>query len=247
MNDNSRDDLYSGDSGPRDFVFDERVARVFNDMINRSVPGYSTIISMIGVLADRYCSKGSMIYDLGCSLGAATLAMDRQIAHNEYRIEAVDSSDAMIARLREKLRQESEAGHDVSRINPVCADIIRMPISNASVVVLNFTLQFVPLAERHRLLRAVYAGMQPGGILILSEKVLLPDANLNELFVEMYHLFKEKMGYSGLEISRKRTALENVLIPESIETHQKRLGDLGFKSVDVWFKCFNFASLVAFK
>jgi tRNA (cmo5U34)-methyltransferase len=112
---------------------------------------------------------------------------------------------------------------------------------------LNFTLQFIPLAERVPLLKKIYAGMRPGGVLIISEKITFPDEKLNHLFIEMYHSFKENMGYSKLEISQKRAALEKVLLPETLDLHRDRLEEIGFQSVDVWFQCFNFASMVAFK
>jgi tRNA (cmo5U34)-methyltransferase len=115
------------------------------------------------------------------------------------------------------------------------------------VVVLNFTLQFIAPEKRSELIQRIQAGLKPGGILIISEKIVFPDASLNELFIDMYHGFKETMGYSKLEISRKRAALENVLVPETLDTHRQRLQQAGFDSVDVWFQCFNFASMVAIK
>jgi tRNA (cmo5U34)-methyltransferase len=239
-----KDKLFAGPKAPVDFVFDESVAAVFEDMINRSVPGYSTIISMIAVLAEKYCQPGSSIYDLGCSLGAATLAIREQMSHDNYRIIAVDNSPAMIEQLKKRTAMGNKAG---VALDIICADLLDLEISNASVVVLNFTLQFIPLAKRAALLKRICMGMNPGGILILSEKIVFPDPALNELFIAMYHRFKEKRGYTKLEISRKRAALENVLLPESIATHKQRALDAGFTNTDVWFQCFNFASLVASK
>lgn len=239
-----KDNIFADKNAPLNFVFDEKVAEVFSDMINRSVPGYATIISMIAVLAEKYCQRGSRIYDLGCSLGAATLAMRAQIPHQDYSIIAVDNSSAMIDRLQAIIRQDET---DTAAVEAICADLLDLAIGNASVIVLNFTLQFIPVAQRAALLQRIYQGMNPGGILILSEKILFPEPAINALFIEMYHRFKEQMGYSKLEISQKRTALEKVLIPESIAVHTQRALDAGFTSVDVWFQCFNFASLVAFK
>jgi len=169
--------------------------------------------------------------------------MARKVDTAHLPIIAIDNSSAMLARLEEKLAAQD----DQYNIQCQCADVSTVDITEASVVVLNFTLQFIPLQERTRLLEKIYAGMRPGGILIISEKILFPDADVNALFVDLYHQFKETMGYSKLEISRKRAALENVLLPETIATHRKRLTDCGFHSVDLWFQCFNFASMVAFK
>lgn len=227
-----------------DFAFDDNVAGVFEDMINRSVPGYSTIINMIGVLAQRYSQTDSKLFDLGCSLGGATFAMASKLEKQNCSIEALDNSEAMVSRLKKRVALDPTMD---AVINCHCSDILTFPIENASVVVLNFTLQFIPMAGRIGLLQKIYEGMRPGAILIISEKIIFPDETLNQLFIEMYHSFKESMGYSKLEISQKRTALENVLIPESLDSHRSRLNDIGFHSFDAWFQCFNFASMVAFK
>ena len=240
--DQSRDELFTQQRVAGDFVFDENVAAVFDDMINRSVPGYRTIISMIGVMASRYCQSGSRIYDLGCSLGAASFAMAEQVSCSDYSIQAIDNSEAMISRLEQRIQESSEYPI-VSR----CEDLAQIEIANASIVILNFTLQFVPQESRNALIEKIYAGLNPGGVLIISEKIVFPDPELNELFIDLYYNFKEQMGYSKLEISQKRTALENVLVPETLDQHRQRLNNAGFRALDVWFQCFNFASRVAFK
>jgi len=243
MSKNKHDSIYATERPREDFVFDEKVAAVFTDMIGRSVPGYATIISMIGVLANRYCTKGSNLYDLGCSLGGATLAMAHHINHQDYQLMAVENSEAMISRLRSTL-DKSEERYPIVLSQ---ADITNIEIRDASVVVLNFTLQFIAPAQREALMGKIYSGMREGGILILSEKIRLADEDLNTLLIDMYHQFKEAQGYSKLEISQKRSALENVLIPETLAEHKTRLHNAGFHSVDSWFQCFNFASMIAFK
>ena len=243
MSADKHDSIYATQRPREDFVFDEKVAAVFSDMISRSVPGYATIISMIGVLANRYCKRGSNLYDLGCSLGGATLAMAHHIEHRDYQLVAVDNSEAMISRLRTSI----DNSVDSYPIVLSQADINDIDIKDASVVVLNFTLQFIAPARREALMRKIYAGMRDGGILILSEKIKLADEDLNALLIDMYHQFKEARGYSKLEISQKRSALENVLIPETLSEHKTRLLNAGFRSVDSWFQCFNFASMIAFK
>jgi len=242
--DNQKDRLFNDVRLPGDFVFDDKVAQVFEDMINRSVPGYSTIVAMIGVLAERYCQRHSHVYDLGCSLGGASFAVAQSVTHDAYDIVAVDNSAAMIARLEDKISQGA-FGHQ--RIDCRLEDVRETSIENASVVILNFTLQFIDPDSRQQLIDRVYADMADGGILILSEKIRFPDNTLNELCIDLYHGFKESMGYSKLEISQKRTALENVLIPETLDDHRQRLARAGFGTMDVWFQCFNFASMVAFK
>ncbi|HAU09584.1 carboxy-S-adenosyl-L-methionine synthase CmoA [Gammaproteobacteria bacterium] len=247
------DRVFATERLPTAFAFDDQVASVFEDMINRSVPGYSTIISMIGVLAERYCGAGSTIYDLGASLGGASFAVAQQLPHDDYRIIAIDNSEAMTSRLSAKLAALGISGNgasgskETSRIECRHEDLRDSKIEDASMVILNFTLQFIEPAAREALMRKIYDGMRPGGLLVISEKIQFPDPALNELFIDLYHRFKETQGYSKLEISQKRAALENVLIPETLAAHRERLNGAGFHSVDTWFQCFNFASMVAFK
>lgn len=239
-----RDSLYA-DHHPQlaDFVFDARVAAVFPDMIQRSVPGYGTIINMIGALAGRQIQADSNNYDLGCSLGAAALAMAKGAVGRDCRIIGVDNAYPMLQRARELIASQEPD----NRIDLVCADIRDVHIERASMVVLNFTLQFVPLADRLALLERIQQGMLPGGLLVLSEKIALPEPQMQHLFTEMHHAFKKAQGYSELEISQKRTALENVLLPEPVSTHVQRLETAGFQPVNTWFQCFNFVSLLALK
>ena len=242
----TKDRLYTaGASEAQDFVFDERVVRVFPDMINRSVPGYSMIVPMAGLLARRYARDNSTLYDLGCSLGAVALAMSQAVRASNARIIAVDNSPAMIARLRETLGAADRDG--LIPVQPVCEDLQGVPIENASVVALNFTLQFVEPASRLPLLRRIAAGLLPGGILILSEKIRFDAPREQSLHTEWHHDFKRAQGYSDLEISRKRDALENVMQPDSEPRHRERLLEAGFSEVYPWFQAFNFLSLVAFR
>lgn len=239
--DNKRDQIYAEPlAAVTDFRFDENVVKVFPDMINRSVPGYSTLVNLIGVLALNYVQPGSRIYDLGCSLGASTLSMLHHLQGIECHYVAVDNSAAMIERAKDLL----PAGQDVALI---CADIQDVLIEDASVVVMNFTLQFLNPEERLTILQNIYRGLRPGGVLILSEKIQLPEPEQDQRFIELHHQFKKANGYSELEISQKRSALEKVLIPESVETHTRRLQQAGFVRVETWYQCLNFVSLLAQK
>ena len=227
-----------------DFKFDERVVAVFPDMIQRSVPGYAMIISNIGILAGKYAQAGSHCYDLGCSLGAATLAMRQRITQPNCDIIAVDNSPAMIERGRELLALDTLPTVPVTM---VCSDLQEVTVENASVVVLNFTLQFIPPEKRLALLQRIRRGLRPGGILILSEKIAFAEPGQQQFFDELHHDFKRANGYSDLEISQKRSALEKVMIPETLTCHQERLQAAGFASFELWFQCFNFVSMVAFR
>jgi tRNA (cmo5U34)-methyltransferase len=227
----------------QDFCFDDTVAEVFPDMIQRSVPGYQTIVQTIGKLTQKYQQPNSRYYDLGCSLGAASLAMRRQLSDANSQIIAIDNSPAMVERCQRHLQSfRSEVPREV-----VLADIRDVEIANAAIVVSNFTLQFLPKQHRDELVARIYQGLKPGGVFILSEKIVLVDPQTNELLIDLHHDFKRANGYSELEISQKRSALENVMLPDTIEEHQQRFRQAGFSSSAVWFQCFNFCSMVAIK
>lgn len=243
----SEDRLFQTDDGSEPFRFNEAVARVFPDMLHRSIPGYSASIEAIGSLAARYVRAGSNCYDLGCSLGAATLAMRQGIAQPACRIVAVDSAPAMIERCQEIVAEDDRLHGPETQVDLVEDDIRDIEIVNASMVVLNYTLQFIAPDDRDTLIRRIHDGLNDGGLLVLSEKVIDEDPDMEKLLVDLHHEHKRRSHYSALEVSRKRAALENVLIPETVAAHRARLKDAGFSRSAVWLRYFNFVSLVAFR
>lgn len=231
-------------SRPREaFRFDAAVARVFPDMIRRSVPGYTTIIPMIEVITERYAQPESHCYDLGCSLGASTLAMRHGIHQNDCRLFGIDNSSAMIERCEHYIALDD---HPVP-VSLRCEDVLTTELSNASVTTLNFTLQFVDPQHRLGLLRRIAEATRPGGVLILSEKIRFESEQEQAIQTRLHHDFKRANGYSDLEISQKRSALEQVLIPETLAEHRARLLEAGFAETVVWYQCFNFVSMLAFR
>lgn len=226
-----------------DFSFDQRVAEVFPDMIQRSVPGYQTILHTLGLLTQRYAQAGSHLYDLGCSLGAASLMMRRHNPASGCKIIAVDNSAAML----ERCQYHVNSYRGDTPIELHCNNIQEVVINNASVVVLNFTLQFVSPEERQQMLTTIYQGMKPGGLLLLSEKIRSEDGVMNELLIDLHHEFKRTNGYSELEISQKRTALEHVMKTDTIQIHKERLATAGFEHAELWYQSYNFCSFVALK
>lgn len=227
-----------------DFAFDAAVADVFPDMIRRSVPGYELVVPMTGLLAARQVTgrSGAVIYDLGCSLGATTLAVLRALDALQAEVpalilRAVDSSAAMLARAGENL--------DDPRVQLVEADVRTLELEPCRVVLMNWLLQFLPPDDRLMLLRRVRGSLEAGGLLIVSEKIHFDDP-AEQAFSDAAHLdFKRANGYSELEISQKRTALEQVMITDTIDAHLARLAKAGFGNARVWFRCLNWASFVA--
>lgn len=237
------DRLFASERETEDFRFDASVARVFPDMIRRSVPGYTTIIPMIEVITEQYARPGSHCYDLGCSLGASTLAMRHGIGDRDCTLTGVDNSAAMIERCEHYIALDD---HPLP-INLRCEDILDTAIDKASVTTLNFTLQFVAPERRGELMARIADATLPGGVLILSEKIRFESEAEQAIQTQLHHEFKRANGYSDLEISQKRSALEQVLIPETLAEHRQRLTEAGFDQVLVWYQCFNFVSMLAIK
>jgi tRNA (cmo5U34)-methyltransferase len=227
-----------------DFAFDQNVVEVFPDMINRSVPGYQSILQGIGQLTQRFAQSDSNLYDLGCSLGAATLAMRQNLANlSNVQIISIDNSEPMV----ERCKMHLQGFRSDIPVSIRCEDIQDSEITNASVVTMNFTLQFVPPEQRHSLLKKIYAGLRPGGALFFSEKFRVEDTEMDDILVDIHHEFKRANGYSELEVAQKRAAIENVMRVDTLETHHQRLKDVGFRHTQVWFQCYNFAALLAVK
>ncbi len=242
------DKIYAdGDAGDEPFRFNAAVAQVFPDMLQRSIPGYAASLEAIGSLAARYVRAGTNCYDLGCSLGAATLAMRQGIQVPDCKIIAVDNAPAMVERCERIIARDDEGAGSRTPVEILLGDIRDVTIANATMVVMNYTLQFLDLAGRDALIQRIFDGLLPGGLFLLSEKVVDPDPHMEDLLIDLHHEHKRRNAYSELEISRKRAALENVLVPETVAAHRKRLSQAGFAHSGVWLRYFNFVSIVAIK
>ena len=226
-------------SSVKAFKFDHEVTQVFDDMISRSVPGYDLLVKSIALYADIFVTENSNVFDLGCSTGVISSVIAQQVSTRHVTIHAIDNSVSMI----EKCQQQ----HTAFSINWTCDDLEKVNVNNASMVVLNLTLQFVKPKQRDELLKKIYDGLNPGGVLVLSEKVEFEDKDMQKTTTELYQGFKKLQGYSDLEISQKRSALENVLIPDTPAEHIRRLRQSGFRQIFDCFHCFNFVSYLAIK
>ncbi|MFM2138148.1 MAG: carboxy-S-adenosyl-L-methionine synthase CmoA [Bacteroidota bacterium] len=226
-----------------DFKFGEHVAKVFDDMVNRSVPYYGEIQRMMAEQAASHAAEGSFVYDLGCSTGTTLIGMDT-LVDPAIRFIGMDESAEMLDKCRSKLET-----HGIRRPYELrCTDLSQgVTIENASVVVLCLTLQFVRPINREQVIRGIYEGLNPGGVLILVEKILAEDSKLNRDFIKYYYDYKRRNQYSELEISQKREALENVLVPYKLSENISLLRDQGFQHCEVFFKWYNFAGLIAIK
>jgi len=241
------DRLFQQTGPAEDFAFDERVAKVFDNMVSRSVPFYSEIQRIQSdIIMDFLPEDAGVVCDLGCSTGTTL----KHIATHPKcpptaRFIGYDNSEPMLDKARAKLADEI-AGGNVSLLTADLSHLPELPACN--VVIMNWTLQFVRPINRNQLLKNVYTSLKPGGVLFLSEKILGNDSLLNRLYIDHHLQFKKcQSGYTDAENRRKREALENVLIPYRLEENFALLEQAGFCHIDTYFRWFNFACIIAVK
>lgn len=237
-----RDQLFLDEKAPQEFRFDEAVARVFPDMLRRSIPGYSALLHMIGVLARNTVQANTHVYDLGCSLGAVSLSIRHAIGTRPVKLVALDNSKAMVEKCREIVSADSAP----CPVEVREGDISKLELEACSLAVLNFTLQFAQPPQRADIISNIAQHLVPGGALVISEKTHDEDETRQRFYAEAHDSFRESNGYSRLELSRKREALERVMVPETPSRQVQRLEAAGLEVIE-WFRCLHFVSWVAFK
>ncbi len=225
------------------FEFNKEVADVFDDMLNRSVPLYTQNIKRQAQFTYQYYQDKTRIYDLGCSNGNLGILVLNQFKEKQFSMVGVDSSEPMIKKYSNRLKKYD----NFDQIDLVCGFLEDIQIKNASVVLINLTLQFLDTDKRDTVIKKIYNGMNSNGILLLTEKIIHSSELINNLQIKFYEEFKIENGYSKLEISQKRDALDKVLVPDTIETHKNRILNAGFTYFDIWLKWFNFVSMIAIK
>jgi len=243
-----KDDLFlDSKTSLSKFEFNQEVAKVFDDMVSRSVPFYHEIHAMIQDMAQKYMpipnSGKPRIYDLGCSTGSTFLLIDQALQSKKLSPHyiGIDNSPSMLKQCEKKIKKK------IANFDLICGDIEKIKLRPCEMVIMNYTLQFIPPRNRITLLQSIYTALKKGGILIMSEKILLDNPLLQNITTDLYYDFKRRNGYSELEISRKREALENVLIPWQPKKHLKNLHKAGFTNSDMLFRWYNFASFVGIK
>ncbi len=237
------DRIYSNGKVTEDFHFNEQVAEVFDDMLDRSIPFYKTVIELSAAMIHNLATPGSRVVDLGCSTGTTLLSLSRLLGDMRLHWIGIDNAPAMI----DKARRKAEMYGKASIIEFHRDDITQTDIHGADIVICNYTMQFIRPLRRAEFIRRIYRSLAPGGMLLMSEKTISPNRRINRNYIELYYDFKRKQGYSELEIAAKREALENVLIPCSVQENIELLSGAGFSEVDTFFQWVNFASFVALK
>ena len=226
-----------------DFKFDKAVANVFDDMVVRSVPFYIEMHRMISEIARDYIQPNTSLYDLGCSTGTTFRSLN-PLLDESVKFIGIDNSKEMLDKCRTNLESNG-----VSRaVELQVADLNhKITLENASVVVFCLTLQFVRPINRQRLINSIYQQLNPGGCLILIEKILAETTEFNRQFIKYYYDMKRRNDYDETEIVQKREALENVLIPYKLSEDLQMLADAGFGNCETFFKWYNFTGIVALK
>ncbi|MFY7928436.1 MAG: carboxy-S-adenosyl-L-methionine synthase CmoA [Oligoflexus sp.] len=236
------DNIFAGQHYPKPFSFNHEVAQVFDDMVRRSIPLYYDVTRYTADWVLHFYQAGSAIIDIGCSTGTTTHHIGQKLEKPAHFL-AIDNSPAMISKAEQKLA-DFPARH---RLTLSCQDIMQTELPRASAVVLNYTLQFLPLADRHLLLQRIHEALLPNGILLISEKVRSSAPEFQELTTRLYERFKEEQGYSRTEIERKKEALDHVLIPYTEGEHRQNLQAAGFTKIESLMKWNNFVTLIALR
>ncbi len=238
-----RDRVFNKKSKIGDFVFDKKVADVFDDMVNRSVPNYNEIQRMIIEQSLQFIKPKTKVYDLGCSTATTLSLLAKNVDARSVTFVGVDNSRQMIAKAGEKLRKHRLT----NRVKLLCEDIVKVNVQNSSAVIMTFTLQFVRPLYRDELIRKIYNGLTDGGCLLVVEKILADNSMLNRLYIDYYYNYKRRRAYSEMEISQKREALENVLVPYRASENMELFTRNGFEIADMFYKWYNWAGFIAIK
>ncbi|NJK40142.1 MAG: carboxy-S-adenosyl-L-methionine synthase CmoA [Oscillatoriales cyanobacterium RM1_1_9] len=236
------DRLFDQEPWPKPFSFNHEVAQVFDNMVSRSVPLYRELITCAVQWTLAYYRPGTCVVDVGCSTGTFLELLGRFL-QSPGTLVGLDNSAAMLEKAREKLKHLET----IHRVELICDQAENYTFDQTSVVVMNYTLQFLPLAHRQKLLEKIYQGLTPGGLLFLSEKVRSPIPQFQETMTQHYEALKTHNGYAQTEIERKKEALENVLIPLTEPEQLQMLKTAGFQGIDSLLKLHNFVSFVALK
>ncbi len=241
MKSHKKDNIFNVEKIETDFQFNREVANIFDDMLNRSIPFYKEVIATIGEILEKTLPEKPVIYDLGCSTGNTLIYLASVLKNKKPELIGIDNSTHMIEKAKEKAKAYNK------QIEFVVEDIENANLKNADAVIMNYTLQFVRPIKREPIVNKIYNNLKENGVFVLSEKIVFEHPRLNRNFLDIYYNFKKKQGYSELEISKKREALENVLIPFTVNENISLLKQSGFSYITPFFQWINFVSLLSIK
>ena len=226
---------------PGEWKFDHEVAANFDAHVRRSVPFYDQVQHMIVDMSEWFVHDGMSIYDLGSATGETiALLQERHANKRDIRFIGVDNSLPMIEKARQKCRQET-----AQFLYQNITDIAEF--SNTSLIVSVYTLQFIPLAERRRILERIHSDLSEGGALIIVEKVRGETSLFEDIWVELYWDMKQQQGLNSDQVIAKARSLRGVLMPLTVSENVRLLHESGFGSVDIFMKSYNFTGFIAVK
>lgn len=242
-----KDYLFNESNSPEVFEFNDRVASVFDDMVSRSVPLYMHLQAATSQLTKRYLKNGEVILDIGCSTATTLIQISKDL-DIDAKLIGIDSSKAMLDKAKDKLI-EHKLDKKINLLHCDVEKIIREPdlIPRPKIIIMNYTLQFIQPAGRQNIVKGLFDLLQPGGILILSEKISHESDEINQTMIDIYHNFKKINGYSELEISKKRDAMENVLIPFTAKQNIELFNNAGFNEIAPIFQWYSFVTFLGIK
>ena len=223
----------------KQFEFDNEVAEVFDDMINRSVPFYKENLDLSINIIKNYLKDGDYVLDLGCSTGNFLIKLAQM--KDNLNLIGIDNSISMIKKAQNKAKAFGK------KIEFKEADFIDYQFKKNKLITANYTIQFIRPLKREKLIQKIYNSLENNGIFLMSEKLIAEDKKLNKILIDEYYNYKKQNGYSEYEISKKREALENVLIPYTQEENIEMLKNIGFKHIEIIFRWCNFSTFLAFK
>lgn len=224
----------------KQFEFDEDVAVVFDDMLERSIPFYKEVIDLTCKTICLHVKEGANIVDLGCSTANTLLALYKK-SNKSYHLLGIDNAEAMLHIARQKVHAYG------AKVELMQADITQVALNCQDVIIANYMLQFIRPLQRAEFVAKIFEALNPNGFFIFSEKIVFEDKELNKQMIDIYYDFKRQQGYSDFEIAQKREALENVLIPYTEEENKAMLKSAGFTTIETIFKWGNFATFIAKK
>jgi tRNA (cmo5U34)-methyltransferase len=222
------------------FTFNEDVANVFDDMLNRSIPFYIDNLKLNAKILSKYIKDGDKIYDIGSSTLNFLLYFEQNF-NIKAKLIGIDSSKPMIIKAKSKIKAYN------SNINLIFGDIENITIEKSQAIISNYTLQFIAKDKRSKVIDKIFNSLNKNGIFLISEKVISNNQKLNTSLIEIYHNYKQENGYSTTQIEKKKEALENILVPLSLDENISMLKNAGFKEVEVLFKWANFSTFLAIK
>ena len=233
------DDLIT--SIPGEWKFDEQVSQHFDTHVRKSVPLYEEVQKAVIEISEWFIRDNSVVYDLGSSTGETiSLLLQKHSRKKNVRFIGVEESLPMIEIARKKCSSElvQFLQQHIEEINE---------FANIDLVLSLYTLQFLPLWKRKKVLQRIYNGLVEGGAFIFVEKIRAENSLFEDIWNDLYWDFKQENGLNEQQVIKKAQSLRGVLIPLSLTENLSLLSDVGFQCMDTFIKWHNFAGIIAVK